>query len=346
MAAARTHHRRAHAALLAAAIMLAADIASAGATFDAVKARGHVICGVHTGRIGFATKDATGSWSGFDVDMCRIVAAAVFGNAGKVRYVPTKTQVRLFALQSNTVDMLARNTTWTLVRDTTFHLDFAAINFLDQQGFLVRKALGAKSLKDLAGRTVCVETPTTSELRLADIVARGEIALTPRTYEDYASQLRDYADGRCDAITSDVTALTALRASDLADPDEHEILPEAVGLEPLALVVREDDTAWTQVVRWSFFATLAGEALGVTSSNVESMLTSTDPKVKRLLGVVPGNGKALGLDERWAYHILKQVGTYAEIFERNLGQGSPLKLRRGPNALWIHGGVLYPPPLL
>lgn len=325
--------------------LLAGGQAQAGATFDAVKARGELVCGVHTGLFGFAAPDDKGVWKGLDVDMCRAVAASVLGNADKVRYVPLSAQARLTALQSGEIDMLARNTTWTLTRDTANGLNFTNVNYYDGQGFMVRKSLGVKSAKELSGATVCVQTGTTTELNLADYFRANKLDLKPVTIEKYEEVTAAYFAGRCDAMTSDVSQLAAIRANDAPAPADHVILPEIVSKEPLAVVVRHGDDQWFDVVKWSIAAMVEAEEKGLTSANVDAALASPDPTVKRLLGVTPGMGAALGVDEKWAYTIVKQVGNYAESFERNVGMGSKLQLPRGLNALWTQGGLMYTAPI-
>lgn len=325
--------------------LLAGSQAQAGATFDAVKARGELVCGVHTGLFGFAAPDDKGVWKGLDVDMCRAVAASVLGNAGKVRYVPLSAQARLTALQSGEIDMLARNTTWTLTRDTANGLNFTNVNYYDGQGFMVRKSVGVKGAKELSGATVCVQTGTTTELNLADYFRANKLELKPVTIEKYEEVTAAYFAGRCDAITSDVSQLAAVRANDAPTPADHVILPEIISKEPLAVVVRHGDDQWFDVVKWSIASMVEAEEKGLTSANVDAALGSPDPTVKRLLGVTPGMGAALGLDEKWAYNVIKQVGNYGESFERNVGMGSKLQLPRGLNALWTQGGLMYTAPI-
>jgi general L-amino acid transport system substrate-binding protein len=317
----------------------------AGATFDAVKARGELICGVHTGLFGFSAPDDKGQWTGIDVDMCRAVAAAVFGSDKKVKYVPLSAQARLTAVQSGEVDMLSRNTTWTLQRDTSNGLNFAPVNYYDGQGFMVTKKLGVKSAKELSGATVCVQTGTTTELNLADYFRANKMELKPVTIEKYEEVNAAYLAGRCDAITSDASQLAAIRANDTPNPADHIILPEIISKEPLAPSVRHGDDQWYDVVKWSIFAMIEAEERGITSANVDEALKSGDPNVKRLLGVTAGMGQALGLDEKWAYNIIKLVGNYGESYERTVGMKSKLQLPRGLNALWTSGGLMYAPPI-
>lgn len=331
---------------VAGAVVFAANpSAQAGATFDAVKARGQVVCGVHTSLFGFSAPDDKGVWRGIDVDVCRAVAAAMLGDAEKVKYVPLSAQARLTALQSGEIDLLSRNTTWTLTRDTANGLNFTGINFYDGQGFMVSKKLGVKSAKELSGATVCVQTGTTTELNLADYFRANKMELKPVTIEKYEEVTGAYLSGRCDAMTSDTSQLASIRANDAPNPDDHIILPEIISKEPLGPSVRHGDDQWFDLVKWAFFAMIEAEERGLTSANVDAALTSADPNVKRLLGVTPGMGAALGVDEKWAYNIIKQVGNYGESFERSVGMGSKLKLARGLNALWTAGGLMYSPPI-
>lgn len=319
--------------------------ARAGTTFDAVKARGVLVCGVHTGLGGFGAPDEKGNWSGLDVDICRAVAAAMFGDATKVKYVPLSAQQRLTALQSGEIDMLSRNTTWTLTRDTANGLTFTAVDFYDGQGFLVPKKLGVKSAKELNGATVCVQTGTTTELNLSDFARTNRLDIRPVTIENFDEAASAFVSGRCDAMTSDSSQLAAIRANQTPNPDDYIILPELISKEPLATAVRHGDDQWFDLVKWTFYAMVEAEERGITSQNVDQMLKSPDPNVQRLLGVTPGMGKNLGVGEQWAYNIVKQVGNYGESFERNVGKGSKLKLDRGLNALWTKGGLMYAMPV-
>jgi general L-amino acid transport system substrate-binding protein len=328
-----------------ASLVLAGGVSSAlaGATFDAVKARGELICGVHTGLYGFGAPDDKGVWKGLDIDMCRAVAAAVFGDANKVKYVPLSAQARLTALQSGEIDMLSRNTTWTLTRDTANGLNFTVVNYYDGQGFMVPKKLGLKSALELDGATVCVQTGTTTEVNLADFFRANKMNFTPVTIEKYEEVTAAYLAGRCDAITSDASQLAAIRANDTPNPADHVILPEIISKEPLAPAVRQGDDQWFDVVKWTLYALLEAEEKGVTSKNIDEAKNSTDPTVMRLVGTTPGMGANLGLDDAWAYNAIKQVGNYGEIYERNVGMESKLELPRGLNALWTKGGLMYSP---
>jgi general L-amino acid transport system substrate-binding protein len=320
--------------------------AHAGANFDAVKNRGEVVCGVHTGLYGFSAPDEKGQWVGLDVDVCRSVAAAMFGDASKVRFVPLSAQARLTALQAGEVDILSRITTWTLTRDTANGLNFAGVNYYDGQGFMVPKTLGVTRAEELEDATICVETGTTTEKNLADWFRAQEKEFRSVTIEKYEEVVAAYLTGRCDAITADASKLAAIRANDTPNPDDHVILPEIISKEPLGPSVRHGDDQWFDLVKWSFFATIEAEEMGITSANVEDMkANSTDPNVQRLLGVTPEMGGALGVSEDWAFNIIKQVGNYGEIYNRNVGEESKLGLPRGLNALWTDGGLMYSPPV-
>jgi general L-amino acid transport system substrate-binding protein len=331
-------------AALGAALGLYAT-AQAAATFDKVKQAGQIVCGVNTGLAGFAQPDNQGRYTGLDVDICKALAAAVFGDAGKVKYVPLTAQQRFTALQSGEVDLLSRNTTWTLLRDTDLGLNFAAVVFYDGQGFMVPKKLGVKSAKELGGATVCVQPGTTTELNLADYFRANKMQFKPVVIEKLDEVENAFFSGRCDAYTTDRSGLAATRAARAPNPDDYVILPEVISKEPLAPAVRQGDDQWNDVVRWVIYALFEAEEKGVTSKNVDEMTKSDDPVIKRLLGVTPGMGKALGVDEKWAYNAIKAVGNYGEIFERNVGEGSPLKLDRGPNNLWTQGGLIYAMPI-
>ena len=322
-----------------------ATAAYAGKELDAIKARGQLICGVSTGVAGFASADSQGKWTGIDVDLCRAVAAAIFGDAEKIKFVPTTAQQRFTALQSGEVDLLARTTTYTLTRDTALGFDFAGINYYDGQGFMVNKKLGVKSAKELNGATVCVQPGTTTELNLADYFRANKMTFKPVVIEKVEEVRAAFFAGRCDVFTTDASGLYATRAANAPNPDDYIILPEIISKEPLGPVVRHGDNQFADIVRWSLFAMIEAEEYGITSKNVDEMLKSDNPTIKRILGVTPGMGKALGVDEKWAYNIIKQVGNYGESFERNVGMGSPLKIARGQNALWTKGGLQYAPPI-
>jgi general L-amino acid transport system substrate-binding protein len=330
---------------VAATLMGAAGAAYAGKDLDTVKARGHLICGVSTGVAGFASADSQGKWTGLDVDVCRAVAAAIFGDADKVKFVPTTAQQRFTALQSGEVDLLVRTTTWTLTRDTALGFDFTGVNYYDGQGFMVNKKLGVKSAKELNGATVCVQPGTTTELNLADYFRANKMTFKPVVIEKVEEVRAAFFAGRCDVFTTDASGLYSTRAANAPNPDDYIILPEIISKEPLGPVVRHGDNQFADIVRWALFAQIEAEEYGITSKNVDEMLKSDNPSIKRILGVTPGMGKALGVDEKWVYNIVKQVGNYGEMFERNVGMGSPLKIARGQNALWTQGGLQYAPPI-
>lgn len=333
------------AATAASLVVGMAGAAHAGATLDAVKQKGFVQCGVNTGLAGFSAPDSAGKWTGIDVDVCRAVAAAVFGDAEKVKYTPMSAQQRFPAIQSGEVDILSRNTTWTLTRDTSAGLNFGQPVYYDGQGFLVPKSLNVKTAKELDGATVCVQSGTTTELNLADFFRTHNLKYTPVVIESEDEVTAAFFSGRCDVFTSDVSQLAGVRASKAAKPDDYVILPDVISKEPLAPAVRQGDEQWTDIVRWTTFAQIQAEEFGITSANVDEFLKSQNPDIQRFLGVSPGLGKALGLDEKWAYNVVKKVGNYGEIFERNVGVKTPLKLERGLNALWTNGGLQYAPPL-
>jgi general L-amino acid transport system substrate-binding protein len=326
-----------------AATTLVAGLAGA-ATLDDVKARGELICGSNTGLTGFGAPDASGNWTGFDVDLCRALAAVVLGDATKVKFVPTTGETRFTALQSGEVDVLVRNSTMTLSRDTELALDFVAINYYDGQGFMVKKDLGVSSAKELDGATVCIQTGTTTELNLADFFKQNNISYQPVTVADDSEAQRQYLAGACDAYTTDASGLAASRAT-MPDAENHIILPEIISKEPLGPVVRHGDSAWGDVVRWTYYALLVAEEKGVTSANVEEVATtSADEEVKRLLGVSGDMGAKMGLDNDAFKRAIAATGNYGEIFARNIGEGTTINLARGLNALWTQGGLQYAPP--
>src|SRR5688500_18928408 len=338
--------------LLAAAAGFAASVVSTGAMagkdLDAIKSRGSVLCGVGTGTAGFMLADSTGKWVGLDVDVCRAIAAAVFGDASKVKYVPLTSQQRFTALQSGEVDLLSNNTTITLTRDTALGLDFTAVTYYDGQGFLVNKKLGVKSAKELNGATVCVAPGTTTELNLADYFRANKMTFKPVVIEKVEEVRAAFFSGRCDVYTNDASSLYATRAANVPPPAKAEdfiILPEIISKEPLAPAVRHGDNQFADIVRWTQYAMIEAEEYGINSKNVDEMLKSDNPAIKRILGVTPGLGKGLGVDEKWVYNIVKGVGNYAESFARNVGSGSLLKIDRGVNKLWSQGGLQYAPPI-
>ncbi|MGE5538707.1 MAG: amino acid ABC transporter substrate-binding protein [Gemmatimonas sp.] len=332
-------------AVAAAVIVCGTTAAQAGATFEAVKARGQVTCGVNTGLAGFAAPDDRGVWRGLDVDVCRAVAAAMFGDAGKVRYVPLTAQQRFTALQSGEIDVLSRNTTWTSQRDIELGLNFAGVDYYDGQGFLVAKKLGVNSAKELNGATVCVLAGTTTELNLTDWFRANKLQFRPVVIEKNEELAQSFFANRCDAITSDSSQLAAIRAASAPNPDDYVILPDIISKEPLGPAVRHGDDQWFDVVKWALYAMIQAEEKGITSQNVDSFKDTADPEIKRMLGITPGLGKALGVGDRWAATIVRQVGNYGESFERNVGKGSKLKLERGLNALWTNGGLMYAMPI-
>ena len=320
--------------------------ALAGKDLDAVKARGTLICGVAVGGIaGFMVVDSQGKWTGMNVDICRAVSAAIFGDSEKVKYVPLSGQQRFTALQSGEVDLLSNNSTWTLTRDSALGLDFVGITYYDGQGFMVNKKLGVKSAKELNGASICVLSGSTSELNIADYFRSNKLSFRPVLFEDPDQSRAAFFGGRCDAYSGDQARLYATRAANAPNPDDYVVLPEIISKEPLGPVVRHGDNQFADIVRWALYAMIEAEEYGITSKNVDEMLKSENPSIKRILGVTPGMGKALGVDEKWVYNIVKQVGNYGESFDRNVGKDSALKVERGQNALWTQGGLQYAPPI-
>jgi general L-amino acid transport system substrate-binding protein len=315
----------------------------AGETLDSVKARGLIIAGVNGGVFGFSMPDEKGVWRGLDVDTARAIAAAVFGDANKVKFTALTAVQRLPALQSKEIDVLCRNTTQTLTRETVNGLNFAHVNYYDGQGFLVPKKLGIKSAKELGGATVCVLPGTTTEMNAADFFRANNLEWKPVVIEQTAELSKAFFAGRCDCLTSDASQLAAHR-SVAPNPDDYVLLPEIISKEPLCPVVRHGDDQWYDIVNFTVMAMITAEEMGITSKNVDDMLKSQNPEIQRFLGVTPGMGKALGLDEKWAYNIIKQVGNYGEVFERNVGVNTKLGLERGLNALWTNGGIMYAAP--
>ncbi|MCL6283591.1 amino acid ABC transporter substrate-binding protein [Ruegeria sp. 2012CJ41-6] len=322
---------------------LAAGAAMAG-TADDVKARGKLNCGVTTGLAGFAAPDANGEWKGFDVSMCRAVAAAVLGDPNAVEFVPTTGKTRFTALASGEIDLLARNTTWTFSRDVDLKFEFIGVNYYDGQGFMVPKELGVSSAKELDGATVCIQTGTTTELNLADFFRTNNISYEPVPIETNAEAQQQYLAGACDVYTTDASGLAATRAS-FEDPSAHILLPEIISKEPLGPLVRHGDNEWGDVARWTLNALISAEELGVTSANINDIASSTDnPEIKRLLGTEGTLGEMLGLDAEWAQRAIAAGGNYGEIFAKNIGEDTPIGLARGLNAQWTDGGLLYSPP--
>lgn len=333
------------AAASAALAITVAGGAAQSATLDDVKSKGFIQCGVSQGLPGFSNPDDKGNWTGLDVDFCRALAAAVLGDAKKVKYSPLSAKVRFTALQSGEVDVLPRNTTWTFTRDTALGLDFVGVNYYDGQGFMVRKKLGIKSAKELGGAAVCTNTGTTTELNVADYFRANGMKYKVVAFEKADEVVAAYDSGRCDVYTTDRSGLAAQRTK-LKNPDDHVVLPEIISKEPLGPVVRHGDNQWSDIARWTLNAMIIAEELGITSKNVDKMKSSTkNPEIRRLLGTEGNMGKNLGLSNDWAYNVIKQVGNYAETYERNVGLKTPLKLARGVNALWKNGGILYAPPM-
>jgi len=318
--------------------------AFAGATVDAVKARGKVICGVNGNRAGFSALDSKGQWQGMDVETCKAIAAAVLGDSSKVQFLKTTTQTRFTALQTAEIDVLTRNVTWTLSRDSKLGIDFVAPTFYDGQGFMVSKKLGVTSIKDLNGASVCVLPGSTSERVTADVFRTNGMNYTPVVIESKKELNTAFFGGRCDVHVQSTSGLSSARATVAPNPADYVILPGVYGKDPMGPVVRQDDPKWRDIVAWTVYAMVEAEESGVTSQNVDAMRASKDPNIARLLGQKGKLGEPLGMDNDWAYRIIKQVGNYGEIFERNVGKDSPLKLERGINALWTDGGLIYSPP--
>lgn len=324
-------------------LALAATGAQAG-ILDNVKKAGEIKVGVSGKVPGFSVPDQNGVWSGLDVDFGRAVAAAVFNDPNKVKFVPVTTSERFTALQTGEIDVLSRNTTWTFQRDVKQGIDFCGILFYDGQGFMVNKKLGVKSAKELNGASICIQIGTTTELNVSDYFAANNMTFKPVVFESADESTVMYDTGRCDVYTTDASGLAARRTT-LSKPADNIILPEIISKEPLAPAVRQGDQQWSDIVRWTLFALINAEELGVTSKNVDEMMKSTNPEIKRLLGVEDNLGEQVGLTNDWVYRIVKHVGNYGEIFDRNVGPGTPLGLERGPNALWTQGGLMYAPPI-
>ena len=331
------------AAFAVAALGIAATGASA-ATLDDVKAKGFVQCGVSQGLPGFSNPDSAGNWTGIDVDVCRAVAAAVFGDSTKVKYTPLSAKERFTALQSGEIDILSRNTTWTATRDTSLGLNFAGVNYYDGQGFMVRKDLNVKSALELSGASICTNTGTTTELNVADYFRANKLEYEIVAFEKADEVVAAYDAGRCDVYTTDQSGLYAQRLK-LTNPADHVVLPEIISKEPLGPVVRQGDDQWFNLVKWTHFAMVNAEELGITSANADEMKGSDNPAIKRVLGTEGEFGAALGVGNDWAYNIISQVGNYGEVFDRNVGPDTPLAISRGVNALWDRGGLQYAPPI-
>ena len=328
------------------AILLLAILATPAfaqqSTLDSVRSKGFVQCGVNTGLAGFSQPDSKGVWKGIDVDLCRAVAAAVFGDSNKVRYTPLTAQQRFTALQSGEIDLLARNTTWTITRDTSLGLNFVGVNYYDGQGFMVHRKLNVKSAKQLNGATVCVQPGTTTELNLADYFRSNKMTFKPVVIEKLEEVTNAYFAGRCDVYTTDHSGLISTRASRAPKPEEHIILPEIISKEPLGPAVRQGDDRWFDIVKWALFAMLEAEEMGLSSKNIDQQANSTNPNIQRFVGTSGDIGKMLGVDNKWAFNIVKQVGNYGESFDANL---KPLGFERGLNRLWNQGGLMYAPPI-
>jgi len=323
---------------------LAQSTASPGPTLTSVRAKGAIDCGAHPGAPGFGLMDSRGVYTGLEADTCRAIAAAVFGDASKIRWVLVTSAARLPALQSGQIDVLPRTTTWTQSRDTANGLNFTAVNFYDGQGFLVRRSAGVTRAAQLDGATFCVTSGTTNELNLADWARSNRIAIRPVVFEQNDETRIAYESGRCDVFTTDASQLAGIRSA-LPVPNDHVVLPDIISKEPLAVAVRQGDDQWFDIVRWTIFALIEAEELGVTQANVDEMLRSERPEIRRLLGTSGDHGPFMGLDRRWAYNAIKAVGNYGEIFERHLGRNTPIGLTRGLNDLWTRGGLMYAPPI-
>jgi general L-amino acid transport system substrate-binding protein len=339
--------------LAVAGVVLTAGFAAAAqaTTLETVKQRGKLLCGTNTGLAGFASPNDQGQWSGLDVDVCRAVAAAVFGDPQKVDFKPLNAEQRFTALASGEVDVLVRNSTWTLSRDTQLGLDFVGVNYYDGQGFMVKKELGVTSAKELKGATVCVQEGTTTEKNLGDFDKANNLGIQPVKFKESAQARSAYDEGRCDSYTTDASGLAAERTG-LKDPADNIILPEIISKEPLGPAVRQGDSQWGDIVAWTHYAMLVGEEKGITQANVDEIKAKNaagtdgaDAEVQRMLGITDKMGEGMGLSSDWAYNILKQVGNYGEVFERNVGKNTPLGLARGLNALWTQGGLQYAPPI-
>jgi general L-amino acid transport system substrate-binding protein len=330
---------------LAVATALAAGHVHAGKTLDAIKQRGQLVCGVHTGLAGFSAADSQGNWSGLDVDYCRAVAAAVLGDGSKVKWVPLTAQQRFTALQSGEIDILSRNTTWTLTRDASLGIHFVGTIYYDGQGFIVPAKARVKSAKQLKGATVCVQSGTTTEKNMTDFSHTNNLNLKPVVFEKIEAATGAYFSGRCAAFTTDASGLASIRNKEAKEPKDHVILPELISKEPLGPAVRRGDDEFFAIAKWVLFGLLESEEYGINQGNVEQMKTSQDPVVMRILGTSEDTGKLLGLDKDWMVRVLKTTGNYGEIFERNVGAKTPLALPRGLNNLWNKGGIQYAPPI-
>ncbi|WBA10125.1 amino acid ABC transporter substrate-binding protein (plasmid) [Salinivibrio kushneri] len=330
--------------LTAAAISTNVFAAESGSTLDKVKSQGYLTCGVSTGLPGFSNPDSDGEWKGIDVAYCQAVAAAVLEDKEKVKFVPLTAKERFTALQSGEVDVLSRNTTWTLHRDTALGLNFVGTTFYDGQGFMVSKELGVDNASQLDGASICIQSGTTTELNVADYFRKNGMSFNPVVFDTASQTAAGFDSGRCDVLTSDTSQLYALRLN-LKDPSSAVVLPDIISKEPLGPVVRQGDDAWFNVAKWVLFSLINAEEYGITSENADDMLKSNDPNIQRILGVDGPKGKSLGLPDMWGYNVVKQVGNYGELFESQVGSGSPLNISRGVNALWSDGGFMYAPPI-
>jgi general L-amino acid transport system substrate-binding protein len=331
------------AVLLCISLSVGTSTASA-ATLDDVRAKGFLECGVNHGLPGFSSSDEKGNWRGMDVDICRGLAAAIFKDSSKVKFVPLTAKERFTALQSGEVDVLSRNTTWTMTRDTALGLNFAGVTYYDGQGFMVRKKLGIASVLELSGSTICTQSGTTTEINVGDYFNTKKMDFKLITFAKTEETVQAYEAGECDAFTSDASQLYAFRLK-LAKPNEHMVLPEIISKEPLGPVVRQGDDQWFNLVKWTIFALIDAEEMGISSANVEEMRSSENPDTRRLLGLEGDLGRKLGLDNDWAVRLIASIGNYGEMFDRNVGKGSPLNIARGVNRLWNMGGIQYAPPV-
>jgi general L-amino acid transport system substrate-binding protein len=340
--------RYAHAVFATVAVLALGGTVFAGAAnaamLDTIKQRGSLNCGANGQLPGFGLPDAQGNWTGLDVDLCRAISAAIFNDASKVKFIPLTAKDRFTALQTGDVDVLIRNTTWTLLRDTQLGLNATGINYYDGQGFIVRKGLKVNSALELNDATICVQQGTTTELNLSDYFRANKLKLRSVTFATLDEAVRAYETDRCNAFTTDASGLYSVRLK-LAKPDDHVVLPEIISKEPLGPFVRHGDDQWFDIVKWILFAMLNAEELNVTKANVDEQMKSDNPEIKRLLGTEDNFGERLGLTKDWVHRIVKQVGNYGEVFDRNVGQSSPLKIARGLNALWTKGGIQYAPPI-
>jgi len=331
--------------VVAATAALLSVPAHAGKTLDAIKSRGQLVCGVNEGLAGFSSADSQGKWSGLDVDACKAIAAAILGDANKVKWVPLNAQQRFTALQSGEIDILSRNTTWTLTRDASLGLEFTGVTYYDGQGFMVPAKLNLKSAKQLKGATVCVQSGTTTEKNLTDFSRANNLNIKPVVFEKQEAATGAYFSGRCVAFTTDASGLASVRNKDAKNPADHVILPDLISKEPLGPVVRRGDDEFFTIAKWVGFALIEAEDYGITQANVDKMMTSDNPAVGRILGSTEDTGKLLGLDKNWAANAIKAVGNYGEMFDRNVGPKSALGLPRGLNNLWSNGGIMYAPPI-